>query len=48
MLNNAQEVIYNNIWLAVLPGLMILITVISFNFLGDGLQDAMDPKSIRR
>ncbi|MBX2986645.1 MAG: ABC transporter permease [Bdellovibrionaceae bacterium] len=48
MLNNAQEVIYNNIWLAVLPGLMILITVVSFNFLGDGLQDAMDPKSIRR
>lgn len=48
MLNNAQEVIYNNVWLAVLPGLMILITVVSFNFLGDGLQDAMDPKSIRR
>lgn len=48
MLNNAQEVIYNNIWLAILPGVMILLTVVSFNFLGDGLQDAMDPKSIRR
>lgn len=48
MLNNAQEVIYKNIWLAILPGLMILITVVSFNFFGDGLQDAMDPKSIRR
>lgn len=48
MLTNAQEVIYNNVWLAVLPGLLILITVVSFNFLGDGLQDAMDPKAIRR
>lgn len=48
MLNNAQEVIYKNIWLCILPGLMILFTVISFNFLGDGLQDAVDPKSIRR
>lgn len=48
MLNNAQEVIYKNLWLAILPGLMILITVVSFNFFGDGLQDAMDPKAIRR
>ncbi|MCX7979398.1 MAG: ABC transporter permease, partial [Bdellovibrionaceae bacterium] len=48
MLNNAQELIYNNPWLAVLPGLMILITTISFNFVGDGLQAAVDPKSIRR
>ena len=48
MLNNAQEVIYKNIWLCILPGVMILLTVISFNFLGDGLQDAVDPKSIRR
>lgn len=48
MLNNAQEVIYKNMWLTVLPGLLILITVVSFNFFGDGLQDAMDPKSVRR
>lgn len=48
MLNNAQEVIYNNIWLAILPGTFIFVTVICFNFIGDGLQDAMDPKSIRR
>jgi peptide/nickel transport system permease protein len=48
MLNNAQEVIYKNIWLCIFPGLMILLTVISFNFVGDGLQDAVDPKSIRR
>ncbi len=48
MLNNAQEVIYKNVWLTVLPGLMIFITTVSFNFVGDGLQDAVDPKSIRR
>lgn len=48
MLNNAQEVIYKNVWLTVLPGLMIFITVVSFNFIGDGLQDAVDPKSIKR
>lgn len=48
MLNNAQEVIYKNIWLTIIPGLMILMTTISFNFVGDGLQDAVDPKSVRR
>ncbi len=48
VLNNAQEVIYKNIWLCILSVVMILLTVISFNFLGDGLQDAVDPKSIRR
>jgi len=48
MLNNAQEVIYKNVWLTILPGIMILLTTISFNFVGDGLQDAVDPKSIRR
>ncbi len=48
MLTNAQEVIYKNMWLAVLPGLLIWLTVVSFNFVGDGLQDAIDPKAVRR
>jgi peptide/nickel transport system permease protein len=48
MLTNAQELIYQAPFLAILPGVMILLTVISFNYLGDGLQDAMDPKAIRR
>jgi peptide/nickel transport system permease protein len=34
--------------LALLPGLLIFLTVIAFNFLGDGLQDALDPRSERR
>jgi peptide/nickel transport system permease protein len=32
-------------WLAAFPGLFILITVLSVNFLGDGLRDALDPRS---
>ncbi|MBT3984323.1 MAG: ABC transporter permease [Bacteriovoracaceae bacterium] len=48
MLNNAQELIYRAPLLAILPGFLILVVVISFNFFGDGLQDAVDPKSIRR
>jgi len=48
MLFNAQELIYHAPFLAILPGVMILLTVISFNYLGDGLQDAVDPKTIRR
>ncbi len=48
MLNNAQELIYQAPFLAILPGLMIFFTTISFNFVGDGLQDAIDPKGIRR
>lgn len=48
MLFNAQEIIHEAPQLAVMPGLLIFITVICFNFVGDGLQDAIDPKSIRR
>jgi peptide/nickel transport system permease protein len=32
-------------WVAVEPGIMLFLTVLSFNFLGDGLRDAFDPKS---
>lgn len=48
MLTNAQELIYQAPFLAILPGILILMTTISFNYLGDGLQDAIDPKTIRR
>ncbi len=46
MLTNAQELIWSAPQLAVWPGLLIFVTVIAFNFLGDGLQDAFDPRSI--
>lgn len=46
MLTNAQELIWNTPMLAVWPGLAIFVTVIAFNFLGDGLQDALDPRAV--
>ena len=45
MLTGAQELIWQAPGLAVWPGCLIFLTVISFNFLGDGLQDAMDPRA---
>ena len=48
MLFNALELIYKAPFLAIIPGVLILLVVVSFNFLGDGLQDAIDPKSVRR
>ncbi|MDR7518495.1 MAG: ABC transporter permease [Armatimonadota bacterium] len=44
MLQRAQEYLLKASWLAVFPGLFIFITVLSFNFLGDGLRDALDPR----
>ena len=45
MLTNAQELIWQAPALAIYPGLLIFITVIAFNFLGDGLQDALNPRA---
>jgi peptide/nickel transport system permease protein len=44
MLTNAQGYFDLAPWLAIVPGLMITLTVMSFNFLGDGLRDALDPR----
>jgi peptide/nickel transport system permease protein len=44
MLTNAQSYFDTVPWLMIIPGLMITLTVISFNFLGDGLRDALDPQ----
>jgi peptide/nickel transport system permease protein len=48
LLTNAQELIWDAPALAFYPGMMILFTVIAFNFLGDGLQDALDPRATER
>ncbi|HEX8662867.1 MAG TPA: ABC transporter permease [Beijerinckiaceae bacterium] len=45
MLNAAQRFLVNAPWMAVWPGLAIFVTVLSFNLLGDGLRDALDPRS---
>jgi len=48
MLTNAQSDFLVDPWLAVMPGLAITLAVTSFNFIGDGLRDALDPKMQRR
>lgn len=46
LLNNAQEHLTEFPWLAIFPGLMIFLTIISINFIGDGLRDALDPYKV--
>jgi peptide/nickel transport system permease protein len=43
MLQNAQQYIFNAPLVAVYPGLLVFGTVLSYNFLGDGVRDALDP-----
>jgi peptide/nickel transport system permease protein len=45
MLNAAQRFLVNAPWMAIWPGLAIFLTVLSFNLVGDGLRDAVDPRS---
>lgn len=44
MLSDARSYIESSPWMVTLPGLCILIVVLSFNLLGDGLRDALDPR----
>lgn len=44
MLTNAQTFVHSAIHLAIFPGLFITITVLCFNFIGDGLREALDPR----
>ncbi len=44
MLNEGREYLRDCPWLSVFPGLMIMIAVLAFNFIGDGLRDAIDPR----
>src|ERR671924_176063 len=44
ILNDGKEVIELAWWLSVYPGLAILLTVLSYNLLGEGIRDALDPR----
>jgi peptide/nickel transport system permease protein len=44
MLNTAQRFLTQAPWLAIFPGVAIFLCVLSFNLVGDGLRDALDPK----
>ena len=46
MLASAQSYIAQGPWLALFPGLAIFLTTLSFNLLGDGLRDVLDPKTL--
>jgi peptide/nickel transport system permease protein len=45
MLSQAKDYWGRNLWFAVAPGIAISLTVLGFNLLGDGLRDALDPRS---
>jgi peptide/nickel transport system permease protein len=45
VLNAGQDNLTTTWWVAVEPGVLLFLTVLAFNFLGDGLRDAFDPKS---
>jgi ABC-type dipeptide/oligopeptide/nickel transport system permease subunit len=44
MLNTARGYLQTAPWLALAPGVIIFVTVLAFNLLGDGLRDALDPR----
>jgi peptide/nickel transport system permease protein len=46
MLTGAQELIWTAPGLAIWPGVLIFLTVIACNLVGDGLQDALDPRAL--
>lgn len=43
MVNEGQTYLFSAPWASIFPGLAILVTVLAFNFVGDGLRDALDP-----
>jgi peptide/nickel transport system permease protein len=48
MLNDAQAQLFQAPWLAIPPGLAIMLAVLGLNLLGDGLRDLLDPRLARR
>ncbi|MEI8218567.1 MAG: peptide ABC transporter permease, partial [Elusimicrobiota bacterium] len=46
MLTTGKEYIHIAWWLSLFPGCAILITVLAFNLLGEGLRNALDPKQL--
>jgi len=45
IINNGQELLYTRPWVSLAPGIMIVLTVLSLNVLGDGVRDALDPRA---
>jgi peptide/nickel transport system permease protein len=45
IINDGQGLLYTRPWVAVAPGIMIVLTVLALNVLGDGVRDALDPRA---
>jgi len=45
MIGDGRGYIYEALWTAVIPGILIALLVMSLNFVGDGIRDAIDPSS---
>ena len=45
IIEDGQALLYTRPWVAIAPGVMIVLTVLSLNILGDGLRDALDPRA---
>ncbi len=43
IITSGKEFLFSAPWIAISPGVFILVTVLAFNFMGDGLRDALDP-----
>ena len=45
MLSDGREYIATAPWIVVVPGVILMLTVLAFNFFGDGVRDILDPKN---
>ena len=45
IINDGQDLLYTRPWVAIAPGIMIVLTVLALNVLGDGVRDALDPRA---
>ena len=45
MIMDGKDVLFSAPWVALVPGLALVLTVVAFNLAGDGLRDAFDPKA---
>ena len=45
IIQDGQALLYTRPWVAIVPGIMIVLTVLSLNVLGDGVRDALDPRA---
>ncbi len=45
IISDGQNLLYTRPWVAIAPGIMIVLVVLALNVLGDGVRDALDPRA---